>query len=181
MAKPFLLTCAVALAACCVAACNAVSVAAPSRGNLSAEAIRLNHPGPPASNNGSCWASDITPAVIETTSEQQLVSPEVLDATGKVTTAAVYRSNTQTRMVRDREEIWFRAPCPESLTPDFIATVQRALKARGFYLLPLTGELDAATSEAIRRFQADRGLDSPTLSLAAARELGIVTADMKSL
>lgn len=181
MAKPFFLTCALALAAGFLAACNAVAVSAPGRADLGREVIRLNHPGPPSSKDGSCWASDITPAVIETTSEQQLVTPEVRDDTGKVITSAVYRSNTQTRMLREREEIWFRAPCRESLTPEFIATVQRALKARGFYLLPLTGALDAPTLEAIRRFQADRGLDSPTLSLAAARALGIVSTDMKAL
>ena len=63
----------------------------------------------------------------------------------------------------------------------FVASLQRALKARGFYLQPLTGVLDAHTSEAVRRFQADRGLDSLRLSLAAARELGIVSTDLDQL
>jgi uncharacterized protein (DUF2126 family) len=54
--------------------------------------------------------------------------------------------------------------------------LQRALKARGLFPGAVTGVEDAATREATRRFQAARGLDSGTLSLAAARELGIVAA-----
>ncbi len=179
MANPYILTCALTLAAFASVACTSVQVAAPSRGDLGAELIHVNHPGPPDGKDGSCWASDTIPAVIETTTQQQLVSPQVLDETGKVVTAAVYRSNTQTRMVSEREEVWFRAPCPDSMIPEFIATLQRALKARGLYLLTVTGELDAPTLESIRRFQADRGLDSPTLSLAAAQELGIVSTELR--
>jgi hypothetical protein len=33
----------------------------------------------------------------------------------------------------------------------------------------------------VRRFQADRGLDSPTLSLAAAKELGLIATDLSDL
>jgi peptidoglycan hydrolase-like protein with peptidoglycan-binding domain len=76
--------------------------------------------------------------------------------------------------VQDRAQVWFPAPCAADMTLDLIATLQRALKARGFYLLPLTGVYDAPTMAAVRRYQAGRGLDSPKLSLGAARELGIV-------
>lgn len=176
MARPIFLTCALALAAC-----SQVSVAPPTSTNLAAEVVRLDKPGPPPSRNGECWISDTTPAVIETTSEQQLVTPEKRDADGTVIAAATYRSNTQTRMLRDRQEVWFRSPCPDLVTPDFIASLQRALKARGLYMAPITGEMDATTREALRRYQADRGLDSPELSLGAARELGLLPADPKSL
>ena len=64
------------------------------------------------------------------------------------------------------------------MTVDFIASLQRALKARGLYLLPLTGQMDMPTRAALRRFQADRGLDSDRLSLRAARELGLVTTEV---
>jgi len=67
------------------------------------------------------------------------------------------------------------------MTPEFTATLQRALKARGFYLLPLTGVMDGPTRDAIRRYQHSRGLDSDHLSLAAARELGIVAVDPSRL
>lgn len=63
----------------------------------------------------------------------------------------------------------------------FLASLQRALKARGLYLGEVTGEWNAATAEGVRRFQAERGLDSPRLSLAAARELGLIAVDLDRL
>ena len=39
----------------------------------------------------------------------------------------------------------------------------------------------APTTEAIRRFQAERGLDSPVLSLAATRELGITATALEDI
>ncbi len=79
--------------------------------------------------------------------------------------------------MEERGTVWFRAPCASEMTVDFVASVQRALKARGFYRLPLTGVLDAPTRDAIRRYQRARGLDSDHLSLAAARDLGLLAAD----
>jgi peptidoglycan hydrolase-like protein with peptidoglycan-binding domain len=61
------------------------------------------------------------------------------------------------------------------MTPAFIASVQRALKARGYYRGPVTGALDTRTGRAIQRYQRDRGdVDSATLSLRSARDLGLV-------
>lgn len=166
------------LVVCALAACQSPAVEAPSRAQLADEVLRTS---PPDSDDTTCWAAEVTPAIIETVSEQTLVTPEIRDATGQVVTPASFRSTTKQRIVQDRDEVWFRTPCPAEMTVDFIATLQRALKARGLYRAPLTGVLDAATAEAIRRFQADRGLDSRQLSLAAARELGIVSADLDTL
>lgn len=149
---------------------------APSRGDFSSELVVVRDAGPPKGPAGACWQADIKPAVIETVTEQVLITPEARGEDGQVI-PAVFGTETSQRIVEDRETVWFRAPCAQEMTVDFIATVQRALKARGLYLLPLTGVLDAPTREAIRRFQRSRGLDSDHLSLAAARELGIVSAD----
>lgn len=119
--------------------------------------------------------------VVETVTEQIVTSPEKLGPDGAVIAPASYRTETHQRIVQEREEIWFRAPCAQEWTVDFVATLQRALKARGYYLLPVSGELDAPTREAVHRFQIDRGLDSPQLSLAAAQELGIIAVDRSSL
>ncbi len=178
MTRPFLLTGALALA---LLSCAPVPVTAPGKGNPGIELVRLKGDGPPKGPEGACWASSTTPAVIETVTEQEILSPEVRDAEGKVVTPASFRTSAHQRMVQEREVVWFRAPCPEDVTVTFIASLQRALKARGLYLLPVTGVMDAATSEAVRRFQADRGLDSPTLSLAAARDLGISATDLGRL
>ena len=154
---------------------------APTRANLSAELVRLDKPGPPQGPEGACWASDITPMVVETVTEQVVVSAEKIGPDGTVISPASYRTETHQKIVQEREEIWFRSPCPEEWTVDFVATLQRALKARGYYLLPVSGALDQPTQEAVHRFQIDRGLDSPQLSLAAAQELGIVAVDRGSL
>lgn len=155
---------------------------APSRSDLTTEVVRVSDGGaPPETAAGVCWNSDITPMVIETVSEQILETPEQRDADGNVTHPAVFRTETSQRIVNEREEVWFRTPCPETFTVEFIASLQRALKARGFYLLPLTGEMDGATKEAIHRFQMTRGLDSQVLTLATARELGLIAVDQAEL
>ena len=158
-----------------------IAVEGPGQGDLAAEAIQIDGAGPPQGAEGACWANDLIPAVYETTTEQTLVTPEVRDAAGNIVTPAAYRSVAQLRVVTERRDIWFTAPCPEEMTVDFLATLQRALKARGYYTLPLTGEMDAATSEALRRYQADHGLDSPLLSLAAARDLGLSTTALDGI
>ena len=52
----------------------------------------------------------------------------------------------------------------------FVATLQRALKARGEFNAPITGAWDSATLQALRKFQRARGLDSAQISLQVARE-----------
>jgi len=61
------------------------------------------------------------------------------------------------------------------LTPDFVASLQRALAARGIYAGVVNGQMDAPTRRAIRRYQKPKGPDSDVLSLATAQELGLVT------
>lgn len=150
------------------------------RADFAADLIVRKEPGPPPGPADACWQEDIRPAVIETVTSQVLVQPE---KTGPDGTAipAVYGTSTSQRIVADRATVWFRAPCPAEMMPEVIATLQRALKARGFYLLPLTGAMDGPTRDAIRRYQTSRGLDSDHLSLAAARELGIVAVDPSQL
>jgi hypothetical protein len=155
-----------------------IPVDAPKTLDLADEAIQISGDGPPPGPEGRCWAHDITPAQFETTTEQTLTSPEQRATDGTVTAPATYRSVSRVRVVRERRDIWFAAPCPEQIDLTFLATLQRALKARGYYAAPLTGVMDAATTEALRRYQADHGLDSPMLSLAAARKLGISTTDL---
>lgn len=83
----------------------------------------------------------------------------------------------QARLARpdgQAEDRLFAVPCPAAATPAFWASVQRALAVRGLYAGPVTGEPDAATGEAVRRWQAPLGLDSPILSMDGARYLGLM-------
>ncbi len=163
-------------------ACQTAGVPqAPRSNDLAREIVRLNKPGPPERPEGACWESDVTPAVIETVTEQVVATPETRAEDGTVISPASYRTDTRTRILRDREEVWFRAPCPAEYTVDFVASLQRALKARGYYTLELTGQMDAGTRDAVRRYQSERGLDSPRLSLAAAKELGLVATALEEL
>jgi Putative peptidoglycan binding domain len=173
---------ALGLALASLTACGPTRLTAPSNAaGLTAEVITVSARKPAKEVEGECWDTDIIPAVIETVTEQRLVSAEVRDASGTVIQPATYSSTSKLRMVQDRSDVWFRTPCPEAQNAEFWASVQRALKARGYYLLPLTGQNDPDTAEAVRRFQAERGLDSSILSLAAARELGLVAVPLSEL
>lgn len=131
-------------------------------------------PGPPNARPGACWGKHTRPAVIETATTQQLLTPARHDAEGRLIAPAEYETVTTSKVVVERQELWFETPCPETFTPEFVATLQRALKARQLFWGPVTGQMDARTRAAVRRYQSAEGLDSPILSLAAARRLGLV-------
>ena len=132
---------------------------------------------PPGAPEGSCWARDASPAVVETVTEQIIVEPEVINEAGEVIRQAVYRTETRQEIVKAREDTTFQVPCPEKMTPELIASLQRALQARGLYRGPISGVMDARTRSSIRRYQKPLGLDSSMLSLSAARSLGLVALD----
>ena len=158
-----------ALCAALLAACQArLPVAAPP-----IEVLRLKADETPPQISGVCWARDIAPAVIETVTQQVALRPERRNAQGIITQSAQFETQTAQRIVQDRSPIWFKTPCPDTLTVAFVASLQRALKARGLFDMPVTGQWDTPTLSALRRFQRDRGLDSAQISLAAAQELGL--------
>lgn len=133
---------------------------------------------PPGARPGACYGKDVTPAVIEEVRERVLVAPPVIGPQGNVISPAQYRDEVSQKVVKGREEIYFETPCPPRWTPDFIASVQRALKARGLYRGQVSGKLDDATRAAIRKFQISRGLNSAILSTESARALGLVEIDL---
>lgn len=137
------------------------------------ELVQVHASAPPGAAPGSCWGRDVTPAIIETVSEKIMMQPAEVHEDGTVITEPVYKLETRRAIVRARKELWFETPCQDQLTPDFIASLQRALKARGFFNGSINGEVDARTRHAVRRFQKPQGLDSSILSLAATRKLGL--------
>lgn len=161
-----------------LAACQSVpESAAPV--DLRRELVLKTGASPPEGPIGLCWAADTIPAVIETRTSQILVRPERRDASGAVTSAAVFRSEAQQKIIQDRRDVWFRAPCPDQITVTFVASLQRALKARGLFGGAVNGQLDAPTRVAIRRYQEPLGLASERLSLAAARSLGLIAGEFE--
>lgn len=133
--------------------------------------------GPPNANPQSCYGREIEPAVVETVTEQIMVEPEQLDRDGNVRRPAVFVTATEQRIIEDRTETWFETPCAMEGDVDYIATLQRALTARGHYSGAATGVMNRATVRAIRAYQQPQGLDSGVLSLAAARQLGLSVWD----
>jgi len=164
-------------------ACDSGTPKGRAAADLSQGVMRVSGPDvpPPPATEGACWTTDVTPAIIETVSEQVIATPAVTDANGRVLSPATYATSSHQRILRDRQTVHIRTPCPEDVTPDFVASVQRALKARGYYLAPVTGAMDAPTLDAIRRFQEPLGLDSPVLSLAGAKTLGLVKTELDEL
>jgi Putative peptidoglycan binding domain len=152
-----------------------------TRADFSADLVRRASDAPADGPSDACWANDEMPAIIETVTEQVLVTPEMRSPDGTITEAAIFTTKVDQRMVQEREVVWFQTPCAAQIDGAFLASLQRALKARGYYLHDLTGEMDPATRIAIRRFQSERGLDSETLSLAAARDLGLIEVPRNQL
>ncbi|MBV1897027.1 MAG: peptidoglycan-binding protein [Rhodobacteraceae bacterium] len=132
------------------------------------QVTRLNQAAPPGAEPGSCWGKEVTPAIVETVIHQVVVQP------------GVYKTETRQAIVRERKETWFQRPCDAEMTPEFIASLQRALGARDLYRGNISGEMDNRTRASVRRFQKPLGLDSGVLSLTAARKLGLVAVAIEA-
>lgn len=131
--------------------------------------------------SGRCFGRDVTPAVIETVTEQVMVQPPEVTADGSVTTPGSFRTVTRQEITHERREVLFETLCPEALTPDFVGSLQRALKARGHYRGPINGVMDVHTALAIKSFQRIAGHDSPLLDIATARSLGLIALTAEQL
>jgi len=133
-------------------------------------------------STGTCFARDTTPAVIETVTEQIIVQPAQVRSDGSVESPAVFRTVTRQRILRERREVEYETPCPNVMTAEFKASVQRALLARGYYRGQIDGNLTGRTARAIERFQADQGdIETETLTLRSARALGLVALPRDAL
>ncbi len=132
---------------------------------------------PAGATEGTCWDRTIIPARIETVTEQVLVHPPVTDTLGKTVQPAIYATETRQNIVSPREERFFEILCPEDISPEYIASLQRALAVRDVYTGPITGLWNRATSVAVHRFQTPLGIDSTSLSLDAARQLGLTAVE----
>lgn len=147
-----------------------LSACAPNVYELVPEEVTSRDMAPPGAPPGTCWGRDATPAVIQTVTEQVILE--------ETSDSPVYQTETSQQIITPREDTWFETPCDNVVTPDFTASVQRALAARGHYRGPITGRMDGRTQAAIRAYQKPQGLDSGMLSLAAARQMGLLQVDL---
>jgi hypothetical protein len=130
---------------------------------------------------GRCYGRDVAPAVIATVTAQELDRPAVVAEDGTVTSPAVYRTVTRQQITRERQEVAFETICPPAYTATFVASLQRALAVRGFYGGSVNGVMDTATGRAVQDFQRQSGPDSPLLSLATARSLGLIVLSSEEI
>lgn len=135
----------------------------------------LDAPAVVDASTGTCFARTTTPAIIETVTQQVMVQPAVVRSDGSVQSPAAFRTVTRQEILRERREVEFETPCTAIMTPEFIASVQRALVARGYYRGAISGRIDDRTAAAIERFQTDQGdVHTRVLTLRTARTLGLV-------
>ena len=90
---------------------------------------------------------------------------------------AQYETTRTQTITKPRSVTKIDSVCSEDLTPEFIASLQRAFQARGLFFSKITGAMDTSTRRAILNFQAVRGLESATVIKATAQELGLVVID----
>lgn len=152
----------------------------PAAGPGAPAVARQTQEAPPGAPPGTCWGKHVSPAVIETVTEHVVLKPAEVQPDGTVLRPATYKTETVQKIVQERKETWFETPCAQDLTPEFLSSLQRALAVRGHYKGQVTGEMDARTRAAVRRYQKPQGLDSGILSLAAARRLGLAVVDLKN-
>lgn len=140
------------------------------------EGATLMAPGdrPDGGRDGACYGKDVTPAVIETITESKQVTPAVFAPDGAtIITPPQYETVTKQVIAAGGEVYYFEVPCPEAMTPEFVASVQRALAARGAFDGSISGVMDGQTRAAIRAFQLP-AFNSEILTLETARKLGLV-------
>ncbi len=135
----------------------------------------------PETADAACFKSETLPAVIETVTEKVLVTPAVQAADGSELAPATYDSQSLQKIVQERRTVRFETVCEAAMTAEVVASLQRALAVRGGYDGTVTGRYDAATRAAVKRYQSGRGLPSTSLSLQAARELGLVAYSRNDL
>ena len=128
-------------------------------------------------SSDQCYFEKITPAEISTQVEPRLVQSEKRNTTGHLVSPAQYEITRTQTIIKPRSVTKIDAVCPEDLTPEFIASLQRAFQARGLFFSTITGAMDTPTRRAILNFQTARGVESATVMKATAQELGLVVFD----
>jgi hypothetical protein len=171
--------CSIAL---CLAALSGCDLATTDAGPPEPGVVEATTQGPAGAPPGSCWGRTVSPAVIETVTEQVQVQPAQISATGEIQSLPIYRTDTRQKILAPRTDNWFQTPCADQMTPQFVSTLQRALEARGVYAGAISGQYDQPTRKAMRIYQISAGgPDSPILALTTARGLGLIAVDRKTL
>ncbi|MEM7469872.1 MAG: peptidoglycan-binding protein [Pseudomonadota bacterium] len=135
--------------------------------------IALLDTRPETSEPGQCWAKLEGPKTSRTVEKFVEVTPARRDAAGTEVSPAIFRK-TQDIVTTPGPTQYFERVCEAALTPAFIGALQRALIARQLLEADVSQTLDTPTQAAIQDYQTAKGLPSAILSLAVARQFGLV-------
>ena len=169
---------AVATALCALSACEMPKTGSPKTHSI--QTVGFAQDTPKGAATGTCWGKTISPAVIETINHEILLQPAQVSLDGRIQQPAVYKKEDIQQIVKPRQETWFETVCPTLLTEEFVASLQRALSARGSYRGAVSGLMDDRTLRAIRKFQLGGEFDSGNLTVASARTLGLIAVPRAS-
>lgn len=140
--------------------------------NTSTLGTNINDPEP---DTEACQAKVSKPAIYETVTEKIQIAPAKFSPTGRQIAPPTYQSQITQRVLRKRSAEWFDIPCADEVNAELIASLQRALAARGYFTGKLTAMMDHDTKAALRRYQAQNGLDTAVLARQTLLDLGLLT------
>ena len=100
--------------------------------------------------------------------------PETRAADGRVLNPTIFNNEAQRVRITSDDIQQFETVCPPTYTLNFVASLQRALLARGEFTGAITRLMDEPTSTAIQLYQERRGLNGSILALQTAQILGLI-------
>lgn len=113
----------------------------------------------------------VVPATYKTITKKVLVSPASVQ---EETIPAVYGSVTEKRLVsKGGFTVWTEILCAAKTTSSKIYSVQRALKAAGYNPGAIDGIMGLQTTNALKKFQQDKGLPIGNLNIETLNTLGV--------
>ena len=122
----------------------------------------------------TCRVKISDPAIYETVTEKKLIAPAKFSSSGRQIAPPTYQNTIIYRVVRERAVRWFDTPCEDEINADLIVSLQRALAARGYFNGKLTAMMDHDTKVALRRYQAENGLNSDILARQTVIDFGLL-------
>ncbi|WP_298256936.1 peptidoglycan-binding domain-containing protein [uncultured Litoreibacter sp.] len=134
---------------------------------------------PPSELPGVCWGHIPGPQITQIVSDIVIATPAQFGPNGEEISPAIYREVTRPQTFNEGDGRWFTRTCDADMTPEFVATLQRALAARGLYRGDINGLMDQRTLRAVQEFQTPQGLDSAVLSQSAAQQLGLIAVEVE--
>ncbi len=135
---------------------------------------------PPERRSDACRIRYTAPAIVETVTKQVQIKPEIVGTdpqTGKeiIISPATYRTETEQKIVRARQDDWAEIICVKDQSVIFIQSLQRALAARGHYRGTITGLMDQRTKTALRKVQKSQGVNTSEVTLDLTESYGLIT------